>query len=68
MYFFTHIDSKKLGTKRGQISIKLLTQFGVQKESMTGIATAPVLPTFSFWVSVVQLQVPETHVSFRIFL
>ena len=44
----------------------LLTHFGVQKESMTGIPIAKPLPIFSCWVSVVQLQAPETHVSFCI--
>ena len=46
--------------------MNLSTQFRVQKESMTGIAIAKPLPTLSFWVSVVQLQAPEKHVSFCI--
>ena len=45
------------------IHYPLLSQFGVQKESMTGIATARYLPNFSCWPSIVQLHTPETHVS-----
>ena len=48
---------------RSEISVDLLTQIGVQTESFTGIATKWLLATFSSWVSVVQLQVPEVHVS-----
>ena len=41
----------------------LLHDHYVQKESGTGMATVHFLPTFSSWLSVAQLHMPEEQLS-----
>ena len=45
------------------IKVVLLHDQYVQKESETGTATVDVLPTFSAWLSVAQLDMPDEQLS-----
>ena len=45
------------------IKVVLLHDQYVQKESGTGMATVYFLPTFSAWLSVAQLHMPDEQLS-----
>ena len=45
------------------IKFVLLHDYYVQKESGTGMATVPSLPTVSAWLSVAQLHIPDEQLS-----